>query len=166
MEFDSKIGQKEMFSFMMNTTYRRATGIIWVIFSIVVVAVTIMTWGKVKLSNSLLMILLASLYTVINPVMLYFRAGRQVKNNNSLTVDIHFTLDEQHIKLTQDKAKETTPWLEVWKVVRYNRIIVIYVSSVRAFVIPVENLGDRYNEFVDYVSARISDRCKLKKAVQ
>lgn len=64
-EFDVNISEKNMFVFLFNNTYRRMTGIIWIIFSIVIIGVTVYTWGDVKIQNSILMILLASLYTVI-----------------------------------------------------------------------------------------------------
>ena len=46
-EFDVNISEKNMFVFLFNNTYRRITGIIWIIFSIVIIGVTVYTWGDV-----------------------------------------------------------------------------------------------------------------------
>lgn len=114
-EFDVNISEKNMFVFLFNNTYRRVTGIIWIIFSIVIIGVTVYTWGDVKIQNSILMILLASLYTVINPLMLYSRARKQVRNNDYFANVLHYVVDEEGVKVSQNGQNASVKWDEVWK---------------------------------------------------
>ena len=128
-EFDVNISEKNMFVFLFNNTYRRITGIIWIIFSIVIIGVTVYTWGDVKIQNSVLMILLASLYTVINPLMLYSRARKQVRNNDYFANVLHYVVDEEGVKVSQNGQNAQVKWDEVWKIVRYGNEIAAYVST-------------------------------------
>lgn len=165
IEFDVNISEKNMFVFLLNNTYRRITGIIWVIFSAVIIGVTVYTWGDVKLQNSILMILLASLYTVINPVMLYSRAKKQVKNNDSFANVLHYTVDDEGVKVSQKGEKATVKWEEMWKIVRYGKELAAYVSTDRAFIWPLEDIGDKYNDLAELVQEHMGKRCHIRKSV-
>ena len=81
-QFKVNITVKDMYTFLMNNTYRKFTGIIWIIFSLIVIGVTIYTWGDIKIANSILLIVLASLYTVVHPIILWLKAKAQIKNND------------------------------------------------------------------------------------
>ena len=147
-EFDVNISEKNMFVFLFNNTYRRMTGIIWIIFSIVIIGVTVYTWGDVKIQNSILMILLASLYTVINPLMLYSRARKQVRNNDYFANVLHYVVDEEGVKVSQNGQNASVKWDEVWKIVRYGS----------------ESIKDNYNDIVQMAEEHIGKRCHIRKS--
>lgn len=163
IKFDVDISVKDMYKFLVNNTYRRLTGIIWIIFSLVVVAVTVYTWGDVDIMYSVLMILLASLYTVINPVMLYFKARKQVANNESFNSTLHYVVDDKGIKISQNNEKASVKWDEIWKVVRYGNEVIVYVTTVRAFVWPVDSIGDSYDRLAQLACDKLDRRCSLRK---
>lgn len=163
-EFDVNISEKNMFVFLFNNTYRRITGIIWIIFSIVIIGVTVYTWGDVKIQNSVLMILLASLYTVINPLMLYSRAKKQVRNNDYFANVLHYVVDEEGVKVSQNGQNASVKWDEVWKIVRYGNEIAAYVSTDRAFIWPMESIKDNYNDIVRMAEEHIGKRCHIRKS--
>ena len=162
-EIKTNITAKDMYGFLINNTYRKLTGVIWIIFSLVVIVITILTWGKVEIMNSILMIVLASLYTVINPVMLYFKASRQVKNNASFKDTLVYRIDEQQISVTQGEEHAEVKWDEVWKVVKYGQSVIIYVSTVRAFILPMRCMDNEYDTLVDICFAKLGGRCHIKK---
>lgn len=164
-EFDVNISEKNMFVFLFNNTYRRITGIIWIIFSIVIIGVTVYTWGDVKIQNSVLMILLASLYTVINPLMLYSRAKKQVRNNDYFANVLHYVVDEEGVKVSQNGQNASVKWDEVWKIVRYGNEIAAYVSTDRAFIWPMESIKDNYSDIVQMAEEHIGKRCHIRKSV-
>ena len=69
ISFDTNVREKELYKFSLNNMYRRITGLIWILFSIVVIFVTVYTWGRVDIMKSILMIVIAALYTIVNPIM-------------------------------------------------------------------------------------------------
>ncbi len=162
-EFKVNITVKDMFCFQMNNTYRKLTGIIWIIFSIVVIGVVIYTWGDVKILNSILLIAVASLYTVVNPILLYLRAKAQVKNNDYFNNELSYKTDSNGIIVSQGTESTTIKWNEMWKAVKYGDIVVVYVTTIRAFILPIRCIGEQYNNFVQNATDGLGARCHLKK---
>ncbi len=163
ISFDVKINTKDLFRFLMNNTYRRPTGIIWIIFSAVVVWVTVYTWGDVEVMYSVCMIILASLYTIVNPVILYFKAAKQCKKNESFKEALTYTVNDESITVSQKGEEASVSWDEVWKARRYGNQIVVYITTIRAFVWPVTAIGDSYDALVDIMHEKLSDRCFVRK---
>ena len=163
INFQVTMTSKKLAKFLINNTYRKLTGIIWIVFSLVVVAVTVYTWGKVDLRSSILMIVLASLYTVINPLMLIYKAGKQVKDNKAFAEPLNYELDDKGITVSQGDNSETTAWDETWKFVKYGDQLIMYITTVRAFVWPVADIGEKYDKIVALAEEKMGKRCKIKK---
>lgn len=163
-EFEVKLTTKDMFVFLLNNTYRKLTGIIWMVFSLIVVGVVIFTWGKegVQIYQSILLIVLASLYTVINPIMLLFRAARQIKTNETLQKPLHYVVDEEGIEVSQGELSEKTLWENIWKAVKYGDQIVIYVTQLRVFNMPLRFVGDQYDALASLAKEGLKERCKIQ----
>ncbi len=163
VKIKTDITEKDMFCFLINNTYRKLSGIIWIVFSLIVVGVTIYTWGDVELSNSILLIVLASLYTIINPALLYLKAKKQVRKNESFTEPLYYTLNNNGITVSQNDSTAEIKWDEIWKTVKYGSQAVIYVSTIRAFILPDRCIGDNYNTLVDITSKALGNRNHLRK---
>ena len=103
VKFDTDITVKDMYKFLLNNTYRRFTGVVWVIFTCVVIFVTIYTWGTMQITYSIILIVLALVYAA-NPVILYFKAKSQIKNTSSFQKPLSYVLDGEGIKISQDDA--------------------------------------------------------------
>lgn len=160
VKFDTDITVKDMYKFLLNNTYRRFTGIVWVIFTCMVVFITIYTWGTMELVYSIILIVLALIYA-LNPVVLYFKAKSQIKNTSSFQKSLNYVLDDEGIKISQDDANAEVAWDEIWKIVRYGSEVIVYVSSVRAFIWPVRCIEDRYDDIVKITSEHMRTRSHL-----
>lgn len=162
-QFDVKVTVKDLFVFLLNNTYRKFSGILILLFSIACVVIVICTWGDVKLSNSILLLVLAAFYLVFNPIILYGKAGRQVENNDYFKNSLTYYADNTGITVSFGEEKSSTNWNEMWKAVKYGSIVVIYVTTIRAFILPISCIGDKYNDFVDLASGGLGARCRLRK---
>ena len=74
VEFNVRITRKEMYLFLLNNTYRKPMGIIMFIFGIGCFVVAGLTCRQMGLQSTLLLILLGSIYTIIQPIMLWKNA--------------------------------------------------------------------------------------------
>lgn len=166
VSFDVDINAKDMYKFLMNSIYRKPIGIIWVLFSLVVVGVTVYTWGDVEYLHSALMILMASFYTVINPVMLYVKARRQIKRNGAFQNTLHYTVDGEGIRISQGDENAETAWENMWRAVRYGSQVVVYADASSAFIWPVRCMEDSYDRIVDIMHENMKERCRIRKKTQ
>lgn len=162
VKFDTDITVKDMYKFLLNNTYRRFTGIVWVIFTFAVVFITIYTWGTMEIMYSVILIVLALLYAA-NPLILYFKAKSQVRNTPSFQKPLSYVLDEEGISISQDDDNAEVKWDEIWKIVRYGSEVIVYVSSVRAFIWPVRCIEDKYDDIVKITSEHMKTRSHLGK---
>lgn len=163
ISFDTEVSAKELFKFSINNVYRKATGVIWIMFSILVIFATIYTWGKVDISNSIMLIMLALLYTVANPVILYMRSKAQINKNKSFQKPLHYVVNSKGITISQDELSDTVKWDSMWKAVKYGNLIIVYVSAVRAFIIPEKAVENEYNKLVDILTEGLKNRNHIKK---
>ena len=162
-EFSVNITKKDLFAFLMSNTYKKFTGVMWIVFSIVCVGIAIYTWGDVKIWNSIILIFAASFYTIINPILLYSKAKRQIKNNDYFNNTLMYAIDEKGIEVVQGEDKVSVKWDEIWKAVKCGSIVAVYITTIRAFILPIRCMGDKYNDFVDLARQGLSTRCKLSK---
>lgn len=163
VEFDVNVTVKDLFVFLMNNTYKRFTGVLWLLFSCGCVGVVVYTWGDIPLLNSIILILVAAFYTVFNPLILYSKAKKQVKNNDYFRNTLSYTVDGSGITVEQGEDKAAIKWEEMWKAVKFGSLVVVYVTTIRAFILPIRCMGDKYNDFVDLARGGLNTRCRLGK---
>lgn len=160
VKFDTDITVRDMYRFLLNNTYRRFTGVVWIIFTCMVVFVTVYTWGTMELVYSIILIVLALIYAA-NPLVLYFKAKSQIRNTSSFQKPLSYVLDDEGIKISQDDADASVQWDEIWKIVRYGSEVIVYVSSVRAFIWPVRCIEDKYDDIVKITTEHMRTRSRL-----
>ena len=163
ISFDTNVREKELYKFSLNNMYRRITGLIWILFSIVVIFVTVYTWGRVDIMKSILMIVIAALYTIVNPIMLWFKSKSQIKRNPSFQKPLHNVINENGITISQDDKSETTNWEQMWKAVKYGNLVVVYVSTIRAFIIPIDDVGDKFDSLVELLNKGLNANNHVKR---
>lgn len=79
VNFDIQITDKDLFKFSINNIYRKFTGILWIVFSITVIFITVYTWGDVSINNSILLICMALLFSVMNPFYYGLNQSRRLR---------------------------------------------------------------------------------------
>ena len=162
-KFDVNITVKDLYAFLINNTYRKFTGVLWIIFSICCIAVGIYTIGDIKIASTILLFLGGAFFLILNPILLYSKAKNQVKNNKYFTETLSYTIDEKGIEVSQAGEQANIKWEEMWKAVRFGNIVVVYVTTIRAFILPVECIGDQYNTVVELAFKGLGARNHLRK---
>ena len=154
VNFDIQITDKDLFKFSINNIYRKFTGILWIVFSITVIFITVYTWGDVSINNSILLICMALLFSVMNPFLLWTKSKSQIP--------IHYCINGKGVTISQGERTDHVDWNQTWKAVRYGNLVIIYVSSIRAFVLPVSQIGEQYDKLVKILSDGLQTRNHVK----
>lgn len=142
IEIKTKIGVSEMFEFTMNNNYKSIRGIIAVLFSLASAAGLVFYWNQFSGWQKALMLFFALMFTVIEPVEYYLRSKRQVKKN--FTAPLSYIFDDSGIEIRRNEETAHNDWQEVMKVITTKKSVIIYLSPVRAFILPKKDIGDRY----------------------
>ena len=142
IEFRTKITKKELYEFIMNNNYKSLRGIISVLFSVIALFGTIFYWGNLGISQKIIMIFFACMFTIITPIEYYIRACRQVKKN--FTEEISYMFYSNGITISIKEDSSTLPWEEVMKVISTKNLVIIYFTPIIAFILPKKDIGDNY----------------------
>ena len=131
-----------LLSYIMQTHYKSLAGIIGVLISLSSLLLLIFKWETLATEKIILCAVIASLFLVINPIILSFKAYKQLKLSPSYKEPLQYTFSEDGIGISQGEASDLVEWNRIQKVVLTNRILIIYTSRIHAFVLPVSELGN------------------------
>ena len=160
VEFKVKLTRKEMFSFLINNAYRKPMGVILFIFRIGCFVVAGITCRQMGIQSTLLLILLGSIYTIIQPIMLWKNAGRQIAKNPVYKEELNYSFDDKGITVSQGESVTSKNWDECYKAADYGRIVVIYITVNNGIILPKAAIGSQYSEFAKLVNSHLPGRLK------
>lgn len=162
-EFDIKITDKDMYRFNMHHAYTGFQGIFATLIGVAVLVVVFLTKGKVDMTYTLLYILFGVIFLVYTPVSLKLRSKRQILMSPALKENLHYKVDEEGIHVSVGEQTADLAWNMIYKMVSTKSNVLIYSSRVNAYVIPLEQLGDRYGAVKALAETKLEPyRRKLK----
>lgn len=162
-EFDIRISTKNMYHFLMNHTYRGASGIVGLVAGIGLIAYYLYARGGDG-SNVWIYLFFGVLFLVYQPWTLYTQAVKQTKLNPVFKEPLHYVLTEETLEVQQKDASNSISWGDIWKVRETGQSILVYTSQKNAFIWVKKQLGSEEAN-VRALLAKVVDsrRMKLKK---
>ena len=155
---ETKIDNKNMYEFMINHTYKSIMGVVGVIISLLAVVALIVYGKNYDLTKKLLFIFIALLFTVINPISLYFKSKKQVKMNDSFQHPLCYTFTNNGIDVKQGEQSLHINWDDIIKIVSTKNLVIIYLSAINAFIFPKAQIGDDFDEFKKIIKDNMQGR--------
>lgn len=139
-----KLTAKELYGFLMHNTYSTFGSYIGVLLSLGSIAGFFYMLGMPDVNPAFLVALLVIglLFTVVQPLMLYSKAKKQVKVNEAINASLEYLISKSGIKVSQGEQSAFTTWDEIVKVTSTKNLVMLYTSRVNAYVIPKNDLED------------------------
>lgn len=139
-----KINTKELFSYMLRHTYTSRSGVFGLILSLIALGLLAVGHAGGDPFQTVVLLILGMVFTVINPIMIYFKAKGQAESNPVYQNEMIYTLDANGITLKAGKAEETVPWENIRKCRKTRVIYILYTTRIHAILLPIESMkGDR-----------------------
>lgn len=156
-----------LYSYILNTYYRSFSGILGILVSVGVLVVLFTQWEKLAVNHRVLYILVASAFTIVNPLMLAFKAFRQLKLSPSYKKPLEYTFGDDGITISQGEVSQHMGWDKICRILMTGKILVVYTSRVHAFVLPLSELGkDRGKIIAAVVQFTAEYRPRISKNLQ
>ena len=153
-----------MYDFLLHYNYKGFAGMVGPAFSILALGALLVSYSVLTKGQIILLIIASLLFTVINPLLLMLKAAKQIKLNPTFRDPILYTLGEDKVTVTQNEESVSIPWKDVVEVTETKNNIIVYLSKVRAFVLPKENMGDQLPKVKELISrAAKNGKLRLKK---
>ncbi|MDO5575083.1 MAG: YcxB family protein [bacterium] len=136
----------------MYNTYGSIIGVCNVVFTVAMIVLTVKFGGTVNEVILALLILASCFFPVIQPIMLYAQAKRQVAG---LPEQTEIGFDDRGVHVTAGEQHTDIPWNSIRRVMKRPTLIVIFSTATHGFVLSNRVLGKQRASFTAYVLSRM-----------
>lgn len=163
IEFDIKLTSKDMYRFNLYQAYTGFQGWFSIIFSVVILALSVITYGDVTLNYTLMYVAFGIIFLLYMPVSLWIRSKHSLAASEVLRNTLHYEIGEKGFTVSQGEASAELPWEQIYKMVATKSNVLVYSSRINAYVIPREQLGEKYAELAKIANEKLPKyRVKMK----
>ena len=161
---DIKLDAKDLFRFNMQQAYRGMQGILSIILPILVFAYAVTSYGEVSIGSTLVYVGLGIVFLVYVPVSLWLRVNKIVKDeNNALSKVLHYEFEEEVIRVSVGEESVEFKWENIFQMKTSGPLLLVYTNRINAYVLPLEQVGDRYEELSKLAHEKLEKyRIKMK----
>ncbi len=140
----------DLWRFSMYHANRGYLGIFNLLFTLAALSQLIFRWRELTIPYRLLFLVCALMFTVWQPGLLYLKAKRQSKNQ-AMAQPMDMTFAEEGISVEQGGEQGEVTWDQVTEVRRAGGQLIIYLSRIRAYLVPDRCLGEEKEAFVEFL---------------
>ena len=161
---DIKLDAKDLFPFNIQQAYRGMQGILSIILPILVFAYAVTSFGEVSIGSTLVYVGLGIVFLVYVPVSLWLRVNKIVKDeNNALSKVLHYEFEEEVIHVSVGEESVEFKWENIFQMKSSGPLLLVYTNRINAYVLPLEQVGDRYEELSRLAHEKLEKyRIKMK----
>lgn len=141
----------DLYNFLLNNYYRGFAGFVGLMISILAIAGMVTYWGKMMLYQYVIFGFLALSFPVINPVMLAWKAFKQLNLTPSYKKPLTYEVRSRGITVSQGEIHQTTKWSYIRRIMMTGKVLVLYTNRLNAFVIPKAALGENESRFLTMI---------------
>lgn len=135
-----KIKTKHMYSFLLHFCYSSIKDWFGVFLSIIALVVLVVRFEQLDDMGKIILLLIGLLFTIINPVMLYFKAKKQILLNPIFKNEIVYQFNEEGIEVCQGETTAAVAWEQIFKVIVTRKLLLIYTSKIHASILPLDQI--------------------------
>lgn len=136
IQFSVQMTVKEVYCFTIYHLYHKFSGIFGICLSLIAFIILLTSFDSLSDQSRVVLVLVAMWFTILVPIILFFRSRGQVKRNKSYQKPLNYQLDHTGITVSQDDVEQTIAWEDLMKIIETKSQFLIYSSSIHAFIFP------------------------------
>ncbi len=136
----------------MYNTYSSIIGVCNVVFTVAMVLLTVKFAGTVNEVILALLILASCFFPVIQPVMMYMQARRQV---SVLPQHLELGFDDNGVHVATEEERSNLPWKTIKRVIKKPTLVVIFSTATQGYILNNRVLGKQKPQFLAYVLSKV-----------
>ena len=152
-----------MFDFLYWHSYHGFMGIVNYGFSLIALIALLCGFGKGNVIATIALMVLASLFTIVNPALLYYKAVRQVKRIPMFQKPLEYTFDKKGFSVSQETEQAFASWSDVLLIRETNKTIVLYLGAANATVLPKKDCKEHLAQIKEFIRASAPEVAKKLK---
>ena len=164
VKFSVQMKTTYMFDFLYWHSYHGITGIINYALSFAGIAALVAGFGKNNTAVTVMLVILALLFTVINPLSLLYKAARQIKRTPMFAKPLYYKFDTKGFTISQDSSSDSAEWESVLLLRETGKSIILYMGAANALILPKKEIGVQLPELKNLIRTMLPEQGKkLKK---
>ena len=140
IKIDMQLNAKDIWLFSMYHSNRGFLLIFNVLFTIVMYYYMITSWNKIDTPRTILFLVLANMFLIIQPAMLYLKSAKQARSE-AIRAGLSLEMNDEGIVVSSKGESIDFKWESGFRSRIVPGIIIIYVDAVRGYLLP-----DRYTK--------------------
>ncbi len=153
-QFTYKTRPLDLWELSMYSIYGSLLGTVNIIFTVALIILNMKFFMTVNIVLKAIMIIGVSLFTVIQPILIYLKAKKQVEQ---LSQEITLSFDDKYMYVNTDGQTSSIPWNKINKIIKKPTLLVIQSSSQHGFILSNKVLGSFRNEFYDFLVSKLNN---------
>lgn len=158
VRFDVKMTAKTMYDFSLHTTYTSFSGIAGAVLGAAGLFRAVSYIADGDMTGAAPYTLLALFFLVGSPLAMWMRSAEQVRRTPMFQQPITYELNEQGVVVSQGEEQVLNEWINFQKAVSTNHSLILYVTKVRAIILPKKDIGEQYQAVLQMISAHMDPR--------
>lgn len=150
-KYEYQVVPSDLWQVQMYYAYSSYTAVINVVCIASSIALLYSLWGTAPWWLRLLLILFLLLFTVIQPVSMYFRAKKTLGDIDDV---LRLTFNEQGIEVAVKDQKEFKNWAEVRGIVIKPTLVTIYTDRSHGYILTNRILKDSKKQFRAFMKTK------------
>lgn len=140
IKIDMQLNAKDIWLFSMYHSNRGFLLIFNVLFTVVMYYYMITSWNKIDTPRKIMFVLLANMFLIIQPAMLYLKSAKQARSE-AIRAGLSLEMNDEGIVVSSKGESIDFKWESGFRSRIVPGIIIIYVDAVRGYLLP-----DRYTK--------------------
>lgn len=156
-KFNCDVKATDLWKISMSRTYRSFLGVINIVFTVSMIAMTIKLWPDSGEFSRALEILCCLIFPVFQPLAILGRSYKQLEQQPK---GVELTFRNTGILVTCGDKEQRISWSRVTRVIRQSSMIVIKTDDSYGYMIMNRAMGEEKDAFYDYLVAQLKQQKK------
>lgn len=142
----------DLWQLSMYYTYGSVVGVCNVIFTVAAWILTVTRWETSGNGMRCLLVLACCLFPVIQPFLVYLKAGRQARG---IQTDTELVFDDRGVHVKTGGQSSDLPWKTIKRISKKPTMIIVFSDTTHGFVLTNRVLGTEKEAFYDYITSKM-----------
>ena len=153
IKIDMQLNAKDIWLFSMYHSNRGFLLIFNVLFTAVMYYYMITSWNKIDTPRTILFLVLANMFLIIQPAMLYLKSAKQARSE-AIRAGLSLEMNDEGIVVSSKGESVDFKWESGFRSRIVPGIIIIYVDAVRGYLLPDRYTKENKEKIVDVLKEK------------
>lgn len=153
--FENRVGALDFWVLSLHHTYRSTVGVVNIVFTAAMFALTYRFWGKTNDILEVLMVLGCILFPVLQPFFVYLRSKAQA---SLLPQNLELEFDDWGLRVKVGEQTQDLPWNKIVSATKEYNMIVVRSDAKHGYIISNRMLGKQREEFWAFLESKIKTK--------